>query len=94
MLSIVPAAINLMMLDGVDAFLGGDRNRDGGRKGDCPASACGLAQNCLARLSRSIRADAGLAPQVLQQLGHRGVQTSGNYLQGDDPHFALALLDV
>lgn len=34
------------------------------------------------------------ASQVLQQLGHRGVQTSRNYLQGDDPHFSLAQLDV
>lgn len=25
---------------------------------------------------------------------NRGAQTSGNHLQGDDPHFALALLNV
>ena len=32
--------------------------------------------------------DQGVFSQVLQQLGHRGVETSGNYLQGDNPHFA------
>ena len=32
--------------------------------------------------------------QAFEQLRHRGVQTSGDHLQGDDPHFALALLNV
>ena len=32
--------------------------------------------------------------QAFEQLRHRGVQTSGNHLQGDDPYFALALFNV
>jgi hypothetical protein len=37
---------------------------------------------------------AGPFLQALEQFGHSGFQTSGNHLQGDDPSFALALLDV
>jgi hypothetical protein len=32
--------------------------------------------------------------KALEQLGHCSVQAPGNHLQGDDPHFALALFNV
>ncbi len=34
------------------------------------------------------------ALQALEQVSHRGVQTSGKHLQGDDPHFTLAAFNV